>query len=63
MKIDTLPYPLPTPPGCLWIDAPARRLMISDGERFIPLVPLRHADAGRLAVLLAELAEPALSEP
>lgn len=62
MKIDTLPDPLPSQPGTLWINPVTAGLMIADGERFIPLAPLRPADAGRLAALLAELAEPALSE-
>lgn len=60
MKIDTLPDPLPSLPGTLWINADTARLMISDGEGFIPLAPLRKGDHDRLAALLAELAVPAL---
>lgn len=60
MKIDTLPDPLPSEPGTMWINNETRRLMISDGEGFIPLAPLRKGDEPRLAALLAELAVPAL---
>ena len=65
MKIDSLPNPLPSLPGTMWIDGsttPAR-LMISDGEGFIPLVVLRKGDEARLAALIAELAVPPLTEP
>jgi len=62
MKIDTLPDPLPSRAGTMWIHAGTRRLMISDGESFIALAPLRQADAGRLAALITELAEPPLPD-
>lgn len=61
MKIDTLPDPLPSRPGTMWINAETRRLMISDGEGFIPLAVLLEADAPRLAALIAELAAPPLA--
>lgn len=60
MKIDTLPDPIPSQPGILWINPHTCRLMISDGERYIPLAPLRPADADRLAALIADLAVPPL---
>ena len=61
MKIDTLPDPLPSEPGTMWINSSTGRLMISDGEGFIPLTTVRKGDEGRLAALIAELAVPALS--
>jgi len=65
MKIDSLPDPLPSLLGTMWIDGNATpaRLMISDGEGFIPLVVLRKGDEPRLAALIAELAVPPLPEP
>lgn len=60
MKIDTLPDPLPSLPGTMWINADTARLMISDGEGFIALAALRKGDEARLAALLAELAAPPL---
>lgn len=60
MKIDSLPDPLPSEPGTMWINPDTGRLTISDGEGFISLTVLRKGDEARLAALIAELAVPPL---